>query len=177
MDAVKFKNDNQVVIRQVEKKDARELIDFFNIVGGETDYLSFGGNEFMATVDIEEKYIEDIKNEENSNLILAVVDGKIIGTASITSSQKRKTKHVGTLGIVIKKEYCGLGIGSILIDNLINWSKLNGITKKITLITRCDNSFAIELYKKKGFEIEGTLKRDSYENDVYYDVYIMGLIF
>jgi len=177
MDAFKLKNGSQVIIRQAEKEDARELIDFYNVVGGETDFLSFGKDEFMADLDAEVKYIENIKNEDNSNFIIATINEKIIGAASITSIQKRKMKHVGTLGIVIKEEYCGLGIGGILIDNLVNWSKQNGITKKISLLTRCDNYNAIELYKKKGFEIEGTLRRDNYENGKYYDTYTMGLIF
>jgi len=148
MDAFKLKNGSQVIIRQAEKEDARELIDFYNVVGGETDFLSFGKDEFMADLDAEVKYIENIKNEDNSNFIIATINEKIIGAASITSIQKRKMKHVGTLGIVIKEEYCGLGIGGILIDNLVNWSKQNGITKKISLLTRCDNYNAIELYKK-----------------------------
>lgn len=176
MDIYKLKNGNQFILREVEKKDAKNLIDFYNTVGGETDYLSFGKDEFMVTVDFEEKYIEDIKREENSNLILAFVDEKIVGAASINSSQKRRLKHVGTLGIVIKKEFCNMGLGNILINYLVKWSKLNGITKKITLVTRSDNYSAIELYKKIGFEIEGTLKNDNYENGVYYDSLTMGLI-
>jgi len=176
MDAFELKNTSQVIIRQAEKQDAKELIDFYNLVGGETSFLSFGENEFMVNVETETGYIKNIKNKENSNFILAIIDDKIIGAASITSSEKRKMKHVGTLGIVIKKEYCGLGIGGKLIDNLINWSKQNGITKKITLLTRCDNYNAIELYKKKGFQIEGTLKEDNFENGRYYDTYTMGLI-
>jgi len=177
MDAFKLKDDSQVIIRQAEKEDARELINFYNLVGGETNFLSFGKGEFMADLNAEVKYIENIKNEKNSNFIVATINEKIIGAASITSIQKRKMKHVGTLGIVIKKEYCGLGIGGILIDNLVNWSKQNGITKKISLLTRCDNYNAIELYKKKGFEIEGTLRRDNYEDGKYYDTYTMGLLF
>lgn len=176
MDIFKLKNGSKVILREAEKDDAKDLIDFYNLVGGETDYLSFGKNEFMVTVDFEERYIESIKSETNSNLILAFIDEKIIGAASINSSQKRKLKHVGTLGIVIKEEFCSIGLGSILMNYLISWSKLNHITKKITLITRCDNSLAIELYKKTGFEIEGILRNDNYENGKYYDCLTMGLI-
>lgn len=176
MDIYKLRNGKNVFLREVEKNDAKMLIDFYNTVGGETDYLSFGKDEFMVTVDFEEKYIENIKNEANSTLILAIADEKIIGAASINSVQKRRLKHVGTLGIVIRTEFSNMGLGSILINYLVNWSKSNGITKKITLITRSDNYLAIGLYKKIGFEIEGILKKDNYENGVYYDCLTMGLI-
>jgi len=176
MDEYKLKNGENVILREVEKHDAKAIINFYNEVGGETDYLSFGKDEFLVTVDFEEKYIENIKSETNSTLILAIFDEKIVGAASINSSQKRRLKHVGTLGIVIKKEFCKMGLGSVLINYLVNWSKSNGITKKITLITRSDNHLAIGLYKKIGFEIEGMLKDENYENGVYYDCLTMGLI-
>lgn len=176
MDIFKLKNDCEIVVREVKKRDAQDLINFYNTVGGETDYLSFGKDEFMATVEFEENYIDNIKSEVNSNLIVAILDDRIIGAASINSVQKRRLKHVGTLGIVVKKEFCNKGLGSILINYLIKWSKSNGITKKITLVTRKDNYLAIEVYKKMGFEVEGILRNDNYENGKYYDSLTMGLI-
>ena len=176
MNSYKLKNEKEVILREALKSDAKNLINFYNLVGGETDFLSFGKNEFNATVNFEENYLENLRNESNSILILAFVDDKIIGAASINSTQKARLKHVGTLGIVVKKEYCGMGLGRILIDNLIEWAKSNGITKKITLITRCDNSLAIELYKKMGFETEGILRNDNYCNGKFYDSLSMALL-
>lgn len=175
MKTYKLKNNTEVVIREALKSDAKDLVDFYNVVGGETDFLSFGENEFNVTVEGEENYLENLNKEENSILILALVDDYIIGAASINSPQKRRLKHVGTLGIVIRQEYCGMGLGKVLINELIDWSKSNGITKKITLLTRCDNEFAFELYKKLGFETEGILKKENYEKGKYYDTISMGL--
>lgn len=176
MSIYKLKNGQEVILREADKGDAKELIDFYNFVGGETDFLSFGKNEFKVTLEYEEGYLEKLRKEENSILILAVIEGRIIGGASINSDQKRRHKHVGTLGIVIKKEFCGMGLGRLLIEYLIEWAKSNGITKKITLITRCDNYNAIELYKKLGFETEGVLKNENYESGKYYDCLTMGML-
>lgn len=171
-----LKDRREVILREAVKSDAQDLINFYNVVGGETDFLSFGEDEFMATVDFEEKYLDNINNEVNSTLILVIFNDKIIGAASINSSPKRKIRHVGTLGIVIKKEFCNMGLGKILIQYLIEWAKSNSITKKIILITRADNTFAKNLYEQLGFETEGTLKNDNYENGKYYDCLSMGLI-
>jgi len=176
MSLFKLKNGEVVELREALKSDAKNLINFYNIVGGETDFLSFGKDEFNVTVNFEENYLENLKKEINSILILATIDDKIIGAASINSSPKRRLKHVGTLGIVIKKEFCNMGLGKILINHLIDWAKSNGITKKITLVTRYDNFLAIELYKNMGFETEGILKNDNFENGKYYDSLTMGLI-
>ena len=83
---------------------------------------------------------------------------------------------MGELGIVIKEEYCNVGLGKIMMDELIDWCKSNGITSRIGLSVRKDNPRAIELYKKCGFEVEGTLKNETYIDGEFFDIIVMGLI-
>lgn len=171
-----LRNEKEVIIREAKKEDAQSMIDFYNLVGGETDFLSFGKNEFKRDLKEYESYLESTREEDNSIILLTIIDEQIAGIASINSNQKVRTKHVGTLGIVVAEQYCGLGLGGEMVDYLIEWAKLNGITKKISLLTREDNTRAIELYKKVGFETEGILKKDNYINGVYYNTLMMSLI-
>jgi RimJ/RimL family protein N-acetyltransferase len=105
-----------------------------------------------------------------------LIDSEIISIATINSSQKERTKHVGTLGIVIYKKYTGLGLGRLLMNDLIEWAKQNAVTKKISLVTNETNTVAIELYKKLGFEVEGLLKKDNFINGNYNNTIIMALL-
>jgi len=171
-----LRDEKEVIIREAKKEDAQSMIDFYNLVGGETDFLSFGKNEFKRDLKEYESYLESTREEDNSIVLLTIIDEQIAGIASINSNQKVRTKHVGTLGIVVAEQYCGLGLGGEMVDYLIEWAKLNGITKKISLLTREDNTRAIELYKKVGFETEGILKKDNYINGVYYNTLMMSLI-
>lgn len=173
---MQLKNGKEVIIREAERDDAEQMINFYNFVGGETDFLSFGKDDFRKNPAEYENYIEDIKKEQNSIILLAIAEGKIIGIATINSNQKARTRHVGVLGIVIEKRYWGLGLGRKLMNLLINWAKTNNITKKILLLTNENNIAAQELYKKIGFIEEGLLKKDNYINGVYYNTVIMGLI-
>ncbi|CAG9614098.1 hypothetical protein BACCIP111899_03325 [Bacillus rhizoplanae] len=176
MKKICLRNGKEIIIREALQKDAQSMIDFYNVVGGETDFLSFGKNEFSMSLHDYEKFIESTRVDNSSIILLATMDDEILSIASITSSPKARTKHVGTLGIVIAEEHCGFGLGRILMDELIEWARLNGTTKKIHLVTREDNDRAIELYKKVGFEEEGLLKQDTYINGVYYNTLIMGLM-
>lgn len=176
MKTICLRNGKEVIIREALQKDAQSMIDFYNVVGGETDFLSFGKNEFSMSLHDYEKFIESTGADNSSIILLATMDDEIISIASITSSPKARTKHVGTLGIVIAEEHCGFGLGRILMDELIEWAKLNGTTKRIHLVTREDNAKAIELYKKVGFKEEGLLQQDTYINGVYYNTLIMGLM-
>ncbi|MBY6038172.1 GNAT family N-acetyltransferase [Fictibacillus nanhaiensis] len=170
-----LKNNIEVTIRRATKEDAQNMIDFYNVVGGETDFLSFGANEFKRDLQEYEDYIAATSKEPNSIILLALIDSEIISIATINSSQKERTKHIGTLGIVISKTYTGLGLGKILMIDLIDRAKQNGITKKISLVTREDNIRAIDLYKKLGFEVEGLMKKDNLIEGKYYNTVMMGL--
>ncbi|PET69832.1 GNAT family N-acetyltransferase, partial [Bacillus sp. AFS001701] len=104
---LKLKNGEIVKVRQATGTDAKSIIDFYNIVGGETNFLSFGGNEFKKNEAEYETFLDDTFNEKNSIILLVTINDQIISIGSINSSQNERTKHVGTLGIVVKKEYWG----------------------------------------------------------------------
>jgi len=172
---LKLKNGEIVKVRQATGTDAKSIIDFYNIVGGETNFLSFGGNEFKRNEAEYETFLDDTFNEKNSIILLVTINDQIISIGSINSSQKERTKHVGTLGIVVKKEYWGLSLGKLLMQSLIDWAKQNDLTRKIQLVTNEDNLKAIQLYKNLGFEIEGVMKEDTYINGKYCNTVMMGL--
>lgn len=167
---------NNIIFRNPIVEDAKNIVDFYNFVGGETSYLSFEKDEYPNTV---EGQIEDIKAIEGNptNTMLLALDGeKIVGIATISSSHKIKSRHEGELGIVVAKDYHGRGIGSELIKRLIDWAKGNGVTTRIKLDTRADNVKAVSLYLKFGFVVEGCLKNSTLLNGEYYDLYVMGMM-
>ncbi|MBO0451478.1 MULTISPECIES: GNAT family N-acetyltransferase [Enterococcus] len=168
--------NDAVVYRNPVVEDAEEIVAFYNRVGGETTYLSFTENEYPLDVDMQKASIISTEQQPNSVMFLAVADNQIVGIGTITSSHKVKARHCGELGIVVTEKFQGQGIGSELIRRLLDWSKTNGITTKIQLDTRKDNSMAVELYKKFGFQIEGELKNTTLIDGQYYHLYVMGLM-
>lgn len=167
---------SEIKFRQPTIEDAEEIVRFYNSVGGETTYLSFEKDEYPLSIDEQVSSIQSMAAQENSIMILALANNQIIGVGTITSSSKIKSRHSGELGIVVQKDYQGKGIGSLIIQYLIDWAKSNGVTTRIQLDTRCDNLGAVDLYKKFGFEIEGCLKNSTLLNEKYYDLYVMGLL-
>lgn len=175
MKKILLKDGQEVYIREAVKEDAKAIIDFYNFVGGETDFLSFGKNEYVKNIQDYECLLDNTRNEKNSIILLAEMKNKIIGIASICSSPKVRYKHTGEFGIVIEQKYWGLGLGKQIMENIINWAKDNGITRKINLVTNENNYRAIDLYKKIGFEVEGILKNNININGVYGNTIMMGL--
>lgn len=175
MKEIKLKNGKTAILRSPIKEDAQAMIDYLNIIGGESDFITFGKNEFSMSVEAEQDYIERINSMNNSKNVLIIIENEIVGIASITSVQKERMKHNGTLGISIRKKYWGIGLGSEIMNYLIDWAKSNKITKKINLLVREDNIRGVKLYEKFGFEKEGILKKDICVNGIYHNTIAMGL--
>lgn len=176
LNRVQMKNGQEVIIREAKKCDARGIIEFYDIVTSETTYISYAEGEYNLSIEQQEQMIKEFNDSENDTIVLAVIDSKIVGLGKISSHEKLKARHVGVLAIAIRQEYCNLGIGKIIMDYLIDWCKSNKVTKKISLSVRRDNSRAIKVYEKCGFEIEGILKNERHLDGEFFDIVVMGLM-
>lgn len=88
---------------------------------------------------------------KNSKYIVAILNNEIVGFAGV----KVLLDEADIMNIVIKKDYRKKGIGTLLLQELINIaSNLNYITLEVNE----ENNPAINLYKKFGFEIAGIRK-------------------
>lgn len=172
---ITLKNGTILTIREATKYDAEASIVYGNKVGGETDFLSFGLNEFNKTVDDQKSTFTDISKTNNTIFILGILDGTIVSMANISASQKARLQHVGSIGISVLKDYWKLGIGTAMMQTLINFSKKSGVIRKLKLVVSEDNPKALELYKKLGFTIDGKVERDFYINGKFSTGIYMGL--
>lgn len=169
-----IKGGMQCIIRKAVEKDAAEIVRYSNIIGGETDFLSYGRNEFAYNTDQEKQVIREYNEAKNRLFIVAIAGGSICGTLTFWGNSRSRLQHWGEFGISVEKKYWNMGIGHALLDYLIGWAKDGGIVRKIDLMVREDNLSAIALYKKMGFEIEGQIRRAMRVNNVFYDFLYMG---
>jgi len=172
---MQLKNGKNLLIRKAKKEDAAELIAYLNLVGGESDNLLFGANEFNMTVEQEEEYIESLKNSSTSTLLVGIADGKIICVGSLSAPNRERIAHQGNLGMSVLKEYWGLGVGAQLMSALIDFAKSSDKLEIIHLQVRADNERAIALYKKMGFKEIGMYPKYTKINGEYFDDILMNL--
>jgi L-phenylalanine/L-methionine N-acetyltransferase len=115
--------------------------------------------------------------DEGRYNLLAVVDDHIVGHLGLVTEPNRpRRKHVGEIGMSVRDDFQGRGVGTALlqaaVDMADNW--LNLLRLELTVFV--DNEPAVRLYKKCGFEVEGTLRRHSFRAGQYADVYSMARI-
>lgn len=169
-----LKNGKKMCIRKAEPGDASHIVRISTQMGGESDYFTYGEDDFYFTEEQQKNFISSISDKENYLYIVGIVDGKIIGTLNYLSSNRRRIMHRGELGIGILKEYWEIGVGSQLMEYFFKWANSKSVVKKIDLEVREDNSRAINLYLKYGFIVEGRISRGVLIDGKYYDLYYMG---
>ena len=163
----------EYVIRKATPNDAKRLIEYLNIVGGESDNLTFGAGEFPVSIEDERVFLENLIDNPRSVIFIAYKDGEVIGDAGITGKTRRMA-HRAEFGITVRKDYWNMGIGSALIEKCVEFAKEHDI-EILNLETRSDNKNAIHLYEKYGFKKTGTLPAFFKLNGEYIDFDMMQL--
>ncbi|MBO4694897.1 MAG: GNAT family N-acetyltransferase [Clostridia bacterium] len=150
-----LKNGKSALLRNADALDGKIVLDIFNKCHMETDFLLSYADEHTFNEEMESAYLEEKTNSPNEIEIIALIDGQIVGTAGIESiGKKNKVKHRADFGISIIKDCWGLGIGSALTSACIECAKKAGyIQLELTVVS--DNTSAIALYKKYGFNEYG----------------------
>ena len=160
-------------IREATPEDAEKIIAYLVQVGGETDYLSFGKEGLPISTEEEEKFIQNINKEEHSVLYVVWKNGEIVGDASL-SGFPRRMSHRAEFGISVTKSEWGQGIGSALLQKIIDYAKEHTI-ELINLEVRSDNRRAIQMYEKFGFRKVAVLPAFMKVNDEDHDCDLMIL--
>lgn len=146
-----LKNGKEALLRNGNKADGKEVFEVFNLTHAETDYLLSYPDENSYDPEQEAQFLEEKTNSSNEIEIIAVVDGKIAGTAGIESvGKKYKLQHRAELGISVLKEFWGLGLGKALMNACIQCAKKAGY-KQLELNVVAENERAVALYKSFGF--------------------------
>jgi len=148
---VTIKNGKEIYIRNAEAADGSSVLENFNLTHEQTDYLLSYSDERTFTPEKESLFLKDKAESSNEIELIAIIDGKIAGTAGIDAVGTRyKVKHRAEFGISILKEYWGLGIGRVLTKACIKSAKNAGYSQ-LELSVVADNTRAISLYRNLGF--------------------------
>jgi putative acetyltransferase len=116
-------------------------------------------------------------NGPDDYLLLAFVDGRVAGNAGMHAAHgSPRRAHARHIGMAVRSEFQGRGIGNALMQSLTgiadDW--LNVFRLELTVFT--DNERAIALYRKHGFEVEGTHKAYALRAGRWCDVHSMARI-
>lgn len=167
--------EQEVLFEEAGPSDAKALVDFMNQVIVETDFLDLGAEAFTLTVEQTAELLDSYRAKADQLCFLAKIGGEIIGILNVTTADSYRVSHIGNIFLAVKKAYWGHGIGSILLEETIEWARKTELLKRLELTVQVRNERAVALYQKYGFEIEGTQRRGARTDEgEWLDLYYMG---
>ena len=116
------------------------------------------------------------KSGEGDHLLVAEIEGEVVGVIGLHPSSRPRVNHKAEVGMMVRDDWKGKGVGPALMQAVIEladkWLNLTRI--ELTVFT--DNESAIALYRKFGFEIEGTLRKYAFRDGEFVDAFAMARI-
>lgn len=107
-------------------------------------------------------------------LLVAELDRAVVGTAGLhPAGASQRRRHAWTLGISVVADAQGRGVGSALMQAMCDYADRWVGALRLELTVYTDNTRAMGLYKKFGFEIEGTMRGYAMRDGQFTDTHAM----
>ena len=142
-----LKNGTKLLLRPMVAEDQDALYEFFKEIPREdARYL----RDDVSSRLLVEKWAKNLDYEKTLP-ILAIKDDAIIGNATINRRRFGWKWHLGTVRIFVHKEYRDVGLGRLMIDELVDIAYKLGIEKLIVEIPDLSTA-AIHAFNRAGFD-------------------------
>lgn len=165
----RLRDDREVILRLLMLDDKEQLLSMVTSLS--SDALMWSNPPYDK-----EKINRWMSGTKSGLSIVAVFENKIVGIVAIHQFTRPRERGIGDMMIYIHQDFHGVGLGTVMTENLLVLAKRKGL-HKVGLEVVEDNDAAVRLYKKLGFEIEGT-KRDAYygADGKYHNMLVMGIL-
>lgn len=155
-----LKNGTSAFIRIARPDDAGAIIAIQEEATAEGHYTLAEPDELnLSEAKIRER-LSTYANRDGRVWIVAEAGDDVAGWLEFHNYGYRRTQHSGILEMWVRKEWRSQGIGTALLQTLLEWAQDDPLIEKVTLAVFHTNTRAIGLYEKLGFEREGYCPRD-----------------
>jgi putative acetyltransferase len=156
-----------IVIRALEPEDAEGLARLHAMPGYRHGTLRTP----HPTVASARKFLTVLADEDL--VIGAFLKNRLVGVAGLHRRKGRRS-HAAELGIGVADDLNGRGIGTALMQTLIEAADKWLDIRRIEIAVFHDNAGAIRLYERHGFKREGLLRAEAFRDGEYVDVVAMS---
>lgn len=143
---VKLEDGTRVILRPLIPQDENALIDFFKAMP-EEDILYL--RDDVKDSQVIKRWCQGLDYEATLPLI-ADLEGKIVGDATLHQEKRGWRSHIGTVRAVIHPQYRGKGIGRALLGELIQVALDIGLVK-LDAEFMAEQTRQIAIFEKLGF--------------------------
>lgn len=119
----------RVIVRVATPADAATIAEHVRRMSAEPIATGPTAPDEVRTVDEIGAQIEQRSAAANSTWLLACEGDALLGEASLQGHARRSMRHTAVLGISVRAEARGRGIGDLLLRTLIAWAPGAGVSR------------------------------------------------
>ncbi|GAB1261445.1 GNAT family N-acetyltransferase [Aurantivibrio plasticivorans] len=160
-------------VRPIAIEDAGLMLALNLALDAESDFMLFEPGERPQSKNLQSEIISNVVAQNNVTWMIAQDRQELIGYRAVAASKQRRSRHVGSLVMGVRKPYWGKGVGANLLAVVIDAANYKGV-RRIELSVREDNLRGIALYKKFGFVEEGRRNKSLRIGDRLFDELYMA---
>ena len=164
-----------IAVRRAVPEDAASLVALRRTLFAETSLLLWEPAEFTSGAEDEARLIERFSERTNSLLLVALADQHMVGFLAAMGGERNRLRHSALIALGVLRAHWSKGAGSALLSEVVAWAPGAGI-KRLELTVHTSNERALRLYRRHGFEVEGTRRCSLRVDGTYVDEYLMSLI-
>ena len=162
-----------VRIRSADEADAAALVALRRALFAETQFMLWEPQEFVATAEDERKFITWLASKANSHLLLAEHESRLVGFLAVMGGDRNRTRHAAVVFLGVVRELWSQGVASALLGEAVSWSTRANLLR-LELTVHTTNTRAVALYKRLGFQVEGTRRASLLVDGELRDEYLMS---
>jgi putative acetyltransferase len=165
----------EITIRRATPDDAAALLAHLKALVAEPGInIPLAPDEVTATLEQERDRLAGFEDAPRAILLVAERDGEVLGELTLRGiSPRRAVMHVATLGMSVRADARGQGVGEALLEAALEWAPTAGLSR-IELYVYARNAPALKLYEKHGFVTEGRRRNFIREGGVFLDDVVMA---
>ena len=162
-----------ITIRSATIDDAAAFLSLREQVDYETQFMMLEPGERQTSVEHERERLAAIGKSDNKQTFLAEDGSQLIGWLWANGGDFRRNQHNVHIVIGIRAAFTNQGIGTRLFEVCEAWARARGL-HRLELTVMTNNHLGIALYKKMGFQIEGTAQDALRVDGKYVNLYYMS---
>lgn len=162
----------EIKLRAYKTEDTQAILDIinFNILNSTALY------DYNIRSYEQQKAILEEKKTKNFPVIVAELDGIVVGFGMYSEFRFREAyKYTVEHSVYVNNAFHGHGIGKILLQELIQLAKKQGLHTMIAVID-AENQSSVDFHEKFGFKTVGVIKESGFKFDRWLHSVFMQLI-
>jgi RimJ/RimL family protein N-acetyltransferase len=148
---IPIRTGEELSVKLVGTQDAGSVLKFFKLLSGRDSV-------FLRTDLTEEESVARFLERSNAVRLMGMLNGDMVGQASMYKELEGWTRHVGELRVVVSSLHQGKGISIALLKEIVHISQIIGISKLMARVV-ADDKRAVAVLYRLGFSKEATLSR------------------